>query len=487
MTALLMLAMFGCGKKDKTKLSNKTQGGVEQSQTGDSNNGISYEYKEEGVEAATGTISVTKVSSVDKQSVNLYNGGMTYKTIDGTYGIISQDGKNDTGDKYAYCSILDLSYGAEDDEVRFFQVIDEKDIEEINCKQLVDCKGTVVISQKYAAFNRINYRYIMAIEATDKTKNKDEALVFGADGARVKGTPDEGDNLYKGVWCIYDLYTCKKVPGVTGSNNEGIRADGQFITYYTDSGDKLTVDSNGEKTPDNLYFVDPYSSREDSSYMLKNNNEATLFDQDGNKLFTFSLEDYIPENIAGDYYIASREYNDETTYVVLDRTGAKASEVFDSPITVSDNLIVCNNKVYDFKKNEIFNGKDKPIEHFDCYPTENYFKFEDYNKDKYYIVDIKGNLIATEDREKMRSFTLYSKEGNKYNYYCVKDKAYTIKDGYCLTELVIQTGEGDNSKVIETINGTTLLEGYDEYINWGKYIYAKDKNKQIMDVYKLSY
>lgn len=390
----------------------------------------------------------------------------------GKYGVLSHEGLHNTGYIYEMADSLSLA--------RFYKVATTKPTSATsataqNCYGLIDSTGRQIIPECYADFlSTGSSRFIVAVTATVYTTVSDDNTVYTTYFGNEK-------SMFQGEWCVYDTTTGLIVPGVTGTTKLTPRGtwDGNYLSYK--QGDRyVVVDALGNLASNEGrdYFVD-------GSYAVEGK-VGEMFDQKGNRLFSYDLTGFIPEEMSLDrqYYIAKKRLDGTTYYAVMDKTGAIVSAQFTSYISLEGNLIKCDDAVYTFAGQKIAEGE--------------YYLFVDdvigqyyllkgrggAVKDTFQIMDKDGNLYLTgvdDDKHSANStFDVYATKDDGETYvYCYKDKDYTIKDGSYFAPWVVKC-EAANFRydLVDTLSGDTLLSGYKSYSHimkdeYSYYVYAE--------------
>lgn len=461
---IIVMALAGCGDSGNTP-DNSSDEKTSATDNPDSNSDVDTVY--------SGTFEVQKIGSADINTSYLSDGGVYYRNDSGMYGVMSFDGKSDTGAKYEYCN----------DEENYFVVATDypdnaNDINALNCCGLIDANGKELIPQKYALIKMLNERYAQAYEATASTDNKDEALIyFTTKMFSLEATDD--DLLFTGNWFIYDLTTGKIVDGATGTNNYYTYAYGNYIKYRTDDSTEHTINMNGKALPEGADLFD------NGSYDL----DGTIYDTNDKKLFDYDAETYTPYAMTEEYYIASSYMSDEPTYVLMDETGKIVSSTFSDSPDVYGDTIFADNILYDFDGNKIIDGTYEYI-YFDEI-TENYLMLR--NDDTYTVIEKNGTVVyqgtATDEGLTFDTlnFLIYDRSGETTKFYCFADKDFTIEGQVFDAWLVSYTDYDNNTATLtDVITGDVILDNYEGFdsicIDDCIYVYAEKADGGI-DIY----
>lgn len=469
-TALMLicsmaLTLFACGKNENPSENGDTlddNGEVVTNASGDENGKIGC-------------------LNLDFNDIYLSRGGMFYKSGD-RFGVISPDGKQDTGAKYVEC----------DFEKNYFVVSTTglsaaKSVAEINCYALIDGNGKEIIPQKYAFIEVISDRYAKVIEVTGTTNSFEDELVYLNVGAVISmGTGDE--TKFKGTWYIYDLIAGKTVDGVYGTksySSNSINVYGEFIEYRNDNKEKVCVDGSGKAVDKQTVklFVD-------GSYTVTQGDSVTVYGSDKKSLFTCTFEEYVPFSRTKDsaYFISKKDSNAHIKWAVTDEKGDAVSVEFDKQISdVVGNLIVIDEEVFNFNGEKVTDGEFLSVQYNEetgCY----YLNASSGNADK--LIKEDGTVLCSGKDEELLfdysegKFAVRRSETDAkglYEYYCYADNAFTIKAiGLCSTFVCV--GED----VVDTVSGKTVVSGYTDYkavysYDGMVYVYAQTDNG--VDIY----
>lgn len=437
---LMILTMFaGCGNKDN-------DGGKTDDGKGEQ---VENNYAElpEGLKAE-------KIGSIELDSVNTNSSaGLTYKGENGKYGIMSLDGKKDTGAKYTLCEPIG----------NYFQVMtaEQSSVAEaasLNCVGVVDATGKEIIPFKYASISEISDRYIRVCEVTEQTTNKDEALVYYTNDM-FSLSADDDDVLFKGKWYVYDVIAGKMLEGVSGTNKYDIYAYGNFIKYVTDEDVQITANEKGEKLPEDADLF------ENGYYALVKDNAGAVYDSNNKKVFEYDLEGFVPTDSEDKYILASKYDNDVRKYVLMDTTGKIVSGEFTDMPTVYGDLIHSGEKVYNFEGKVVIEGTFKNV-----YLEEQLGNAWFLKNDKdYTLIKKDGTVLYQGSEDDVTSFDPYSyfyikkKVDDKNMYYSLADKDFTLEGSSLAPWLVQVTKPNYIYDVADAISGKTIISGYERY------------------------
>lgn len=407
----------------------------------------------EATEPTAGTLptglTATKVGTVEGKSIyRTSSTGIIYYDETEALGIMTPDCKSDTGAKYTSCS----------DKGSYFVVtsVDRDSIDPnapatLNCFGLVDATGKEILPQKYASIEAINDRFIYAAEVTEATDSEDDALLYYS-SSFFSITPDKDDPLFKGIWYVYDVLMGRFVNGVTGTNYPSILDNGDFIRYKDDNGDRITVDPEGKPLPDDADTLD------NDCYKL----EDAVYNSKHEKIFDIDPNGYSPSFMEFGYYVAANY--DTGTYVLMDYNGNVVSAEFSDFISVYGNLIVCDDKIYNFKGEQVIDGSYDRVYLDEMYGATWVLEYDDV----YTMIDQNGNVLwqSTEEEDvhvSSSTFCIEKQFDDGRMLYSFGQKDYTI-DGYGIAPwLAGISGEDYTNDLVDTLSGETILTGYWSY------------------------
>ncbi len=422
-------------------------------------------------------LSIEKINTVtndDIYYITVSNSGVVYETRDNKYGILSLDGKNDTGAIYTYCKATDGYF------IVSKSTSKSGDVASMNNVGVVDGNGKVIVPENYAAIDVISDRYIKVSEVTEVTTSRENALVYSTDRQFSFGAED-GDTLYKGKWYVYDITTGEKVEGVSGTKPLSVIAKGKYISFTDDNKNDKVVNENGKAAPAGYVFM--FS---DGSYAVNNSGVYTMYDTDDNKLFEYSASEMIVSGVEDKYFRAYNYNSDVTKYFLLDRAGNKVTGDFEQTIYVYGEYILCGHKLYSFDGN-VLNDLDVQYVEVDDMTNKAYKITTQDNRE--IIMKSGGEIIydgKNTNTEYINRFVVTSSKDSKHLVYSYKDKDFTL-EGDNLSSWTAQTANGDGTyRVIDTISGKELMTGYRRYdavvANGKQYICAYNNTNSI-DIY----
>ena len=433
-------------------------------------------------------LSAEKIGSFahDDFYLDVCDGGIIYSKNDNDnkkYGFVSFDGKFNSGATYDYVkscgdyfTVMPNASTSKDDATSY------------NRAGLYDAQGNALLEAKYFNFKSLNEQYIQVYEATDFTTDKDSALMYITDSF-ISFEPDEEDLLFVGKWSIYDVKNKRFVEGATGTKAYSVSCYGQFISYYDDNDNRVEIDADGKALPEDATIF------ENGTYRVDGEKDATVYDNNYKKLFSYSLDDYesISYDSTGDCY-TTYKYNgtDDGTYSVMDYDGKVVSKDFKDSVNVTGDIIYSNEKLYDFDGNSLF---DKSVKYVNIDQFGQVYRITD-NDENEYLIDATGAILCTQtknDESISMSFLPYKHTDDKYMYFSYKDKDFTIDGTSSVAECAVQTSSDDNGnkKLIDAFSGNVLLEGYTSYednneTTEGIIVAAKQADSDNWDVYRIT-
>ncbi len=461
MSAATMVTLFAaCGKGGEEAADETTTTTAAQTQQQDA---------KPAEKDVTKGLKATKTGSFKKNAGNYdntYANASYYKTEDGKYGIISADGKHDTGAIYTFCESKDayfiVSKTAEDDMTTIAQ---------LNAYGLVDGMGNVVVPLEYASYTRINARYYRWSKVTEETDNEDEALVSYED-----------EIFFKGVWVIYDLTTGKTVSGATGTQAWEQSANGFALEYVTDAEETKKVGPAGNAIPEDARILD------NDCYYVQNDAKVAVYDAYGAKLFEYTGKNYVSVYSAGEGRFNISDSSEK--YFIVDKTGKVLSKVFDESISdCTEDFIISNGRVYDYSGKIIVDGDYNTIKKDTVTNSVWYISGNDgkgiIKKDGTFIFQCKNN-----DGVSLNSTNFIPTRESDGNYYSFAAKDY-IYDGYTVAPWLVQISSDDSGKkaIVDVLSGSKLVDGYESYDVFEKdgtiYIHATSYELDSVDVFKV--
>lgn len=403
--------------------------------------------------------------------------GVVYETADGEFGIISADGKHDTGAIYTSCG-----YESEYFVVSKTDYSKADSIDDFNADGMVDANGKEIIPMGYTSFTRINDRYYRADKITEITENEEEALVYFSDD-KYQTQYKEGDVLCKGTWEIYDMETGKTVPGATGTKAYKPSANGFALEYTTDSKQVKKVGPGGNAIPSNARIL------ENDCYSIQSDKKVTVYDAYGAKLFEYTGESYVSVYAAGKDRFAIHDSSKK--YFIVDKSGKAISKEFDSSINSStEEFIISNGRIYDYNGNLIVDGDYHTIQKDSVTNGVWYISGNDGKA----LIKYDGTaLFQCKNNDGVGIYSTHFAVSRNSDglYYSFADKDYVI-DGNSVAPWLIraQSEDGSDAWLVDTLSGKKIIEGYSYYYAYeanGKYyIHATSYELDSVDVYEIS-
>ena len=422
-------------------------------------------------------LTAEKIGSFTKTNITPADGGIIYKDDSGKYGILTLDGKKDTGAKYTYCNALGNNF--------MVATADPESIKEIadqNCFGIVNAEGKELVPMKYGSLKKLGDRFVRAYIITEETTNEDEALVYATDRL-FSLSAQEGDTLYKGSWEIYDTETGTAVPNATGTQAYNTTERGATVEYVTDAKEKVIVNYKGEALPaDASVFTNGY-------YRIDGETSGSVYDAEGNKVFDFNNDGFVPKSGDGDYIIARKTADSGDKYVIMDTTGKIVSAEFDKDTyTIYGDLVqLTDNKVLDFDGKTIGSGTYSHV-YIDKLFRQTWLL---RNDDDYTMVKKDGTVLysgkETDDISvDTSSFNIRKKTGDTTKYFCFKTNDFTI-EGTSIAPWIIKVNSADNLyDLVDTLSGEAVISGYETYKNipvLGSLMYIYAEKDGTVDIY----
>ena len=457
---LMLLSVFSGCKSENENKGNKSDetNAAEQSETegkNEANEENELQYPDKMPEKLT----VKKIGSMENNANDgiLYNypGSLRYKGENNLYGLKTYEGEIITEAKYTFCEMTDNEGHFVVSTVSTQNI---NNISSLNNFGLVDIYGNELIPMKYADIDAVNERYYRVIEITEITDNKDEALIYDDTDHSISLVPTEGDTYFKGKWYIYDVINKTMVEGAvgTGRNYYRIRANGNYITYRTDSGEEVTVNDKGELLPEGAKLFS------DGCYFM----EKAVYNSDHEKQFDVDLEGYIPYGTEDEYYIARRIIESKYKYVLMDKTGKIVSGEFDNTVRVYGSLIHCDKKIYNFEGENIIAGTYTTVWFEDVFGNAWFLQ----NDDTFTLIDKEGNILyqGTDDVDDVNInasvFKISKNIDGKDFYYTLKDKDFVVEGSYSSGTWMIEVEKPNGYySIVDMISGETILSEYKDY------------------------
>lgn len=401
-----------------------------------------------------------KINSINRDSsLSVINNAFIYSDSEsGLEGIISYDGKSDTGAIYYdiddfgnYLTARAKEYGT------------PEDLDSINSTYLVDCFGNKVISESYCMFDKLSDKYVLAAKVVGQTTDKDECDIRLTNKLSI--TIIEGDILYKAEYHIYDATTGKRVECYTGYD-DNVEVYGEVIKYR-DGQEWITMNTKGEMIPENVWRI----SDLEGNYIIEDDGKGTLYNAFGEKLFDYNTETgYEPYWFNGGFFICIN--NSTNKIALLDESGKIVSAEIPcsgrATAEIKGDFIVIDDegdldKIYDFKGNLI--SEIDGVFYYNKINPEYYIVTN--SEDDMVIFDEEGKILLSVESDSsidVSGCLAYKEINDEEYYFSVKDKDFTIK-GRDLYDTYMVTVENEDGTVdiVDTVTGKTIVEGYEDY------------------------
>jgi len=422
----------------------------------------------------------SKLGSVNRDGYRYYN----YDPENSMYGLVSVDGKKDTGFIYYDCN--ELVYAAEYNVVRTKKIGASTDLDAINSVAVLDWNVDTVVEGFY------DYRVI-----TERFWAVTKVVALNESGTgNISVETSDGNFSYDAEYYVYDVREKKLVDGVK-SNVDKFHAAGSFVKYTTEDGGEKTINVNGLEVPEDARFF-PFltyaaGGGDNGYYKIVKSGVGKVCNDKNELVYTFDTDDetgygYEPLFMENGYIIASRTYYTSSgtrfDYVILDETFTPVTAVVNvakdpdsDGMTVGqyNKLFSVHNKLYDVQGNVVYEA----TESLRCVTGNtqrgivDYFVFNDgsvdvvVSKDGKVIYQGTGEANAQSDG---KVHAAYRQIGDNRYYYNLKDNDFTIKTNGNTTvghNLVITEEEGGTRAVVDVRTGEKVFSGY-----W--YYYGKD-------------
>ncbi|MBR5322189.1 MAG: hypothetical protein IKU48_01410 [Clostridia bacterium] len=456
---LSTLAVFtACGGSESSNnsdyIDNDDQFGIldnDNNQSGDENQEQAKDEKEEVAiseekgNALPSKLVANKIASYNESTIMVYNGGYLYGK-DGKIGISSFDGKSNSGAIYTSAKGEENYFIVATTDVK----TDPTNINTLNVFGLVDVTGRVIVPCEYASISVLNERYVKVCVATETTTDKESAMIYASKDGSLSFTPKDDDYFFNGVWYIYDITNGQKVEGATGKKAVNPRVKNNIISFTNDEGKDIVINEKGVALSEDADVMS------DGSYLLG----GKMYGNDGSELFTIKKNGFEPTKATDDgkYYVASKYSDGETRYVIMDKTGKIVSVEFTKSIYVYGLLIENQDKVYNFKGEQIIDGEVDSIYYSTGANIEIYVLEKD---DVTTVLDGAFNIIYTgELTDDMRAYKSYGvisqtidKVSTSYNY---TTKDFSV-EGYSNGFLTTLGGKYPSYNLNDAISGNTLI------------------------------
>lgn len=394
-------------------------------------------------------------------------GGLYYR-IGEKYGIASFDGTVDSGAIYAVCQPLGDAFmvakktGSEDDPLSF------------NTAGVVDAQGAVIVPLQYASVSMVDNRFIRVAEVTGTCETKE--------GSITDYEKANGDVVYcTGNWYLYDITTGKRIPDATGTHPYASYSyGGKYIKYVNDAKQECVVNAEGKVIPDAaLHLKNGY-------YVIEA--EHAVYDADGNRLFTYDPNGYIPTECKEitEYILGKKTVDGKDVYVLMDLTGAVVTAELEAVPTILGSVLHVNKRVLDFQGQPFFDAVSNTL-YMDPFTEQLWMMTDSATKEKI-LFDKDGNVLFSSFEEGMsftvNNFDVHKKEGDTAHHLVLKSGTYDVTGSMLAPWLVRVANEDGTYNLVETISGATLLEGCSGISVAGGgdkalYVYAENAENEI--------
>ena len=472
--ALLIVGLFASGvfnKKPSPEVTTETDSTTVAPVTAETESESETENTTEA--PSDGSVSLQKVGEI-AGFISAHEGGLIYRGENNKYGVLSPDGKKDTG----------AIYDDADAVSRYFQIkvkrpADENDFDGINATGLIDGSGKELIPAEYAVIKRLNDRYWEVIKATEKT-DSDDYLLYMTSGdlfETYRSAAEKGPR-YKGEWAVFDVKTGKPIPGVSGTGEHALVEKGDAVSFKTNENAFVNVNEKGEQLPDGATVFG------NGCYKIPQGNDYVICDPLGKEVFRCAADGFIPSHMTGDkgYYVARKQTDSKFTYVLMDLKGETVSfEFSDDPIcTVWKSFMLIKGNLYDFGGRQIFTDSVN-YNRMETFKVRNCGVLLKSLQNDYALLDAEGNVVWSGKNDDIlldASLTIPKKTDGGKLFLNWKDRDFTIANAISLKEGFVSAATENNTRaLVDTVTGETLLSGYKSYDTGGNaddglYVYA---------------
>lgn len=370
-------------------------------------------------------------------------GGLYYR-IGERYGVATFDGTVDSGAIYKVCQPLADAF------LVAKEVGNESDSKSFNTAGVVDAQGKVIVPLQYASVALVDDRFIRAVEITGTCETKD--------GSITEYKKANGDTVYcTGNWYLYDITTGKRIPNATGTHPYAAYSyGGQYVKYVSDAKEEYIVHPDGTALPaEAIHLTNGY-------YVMEQ--ECAVYDAAGTRLFTYDPNGYIPtENKEiTDYILGKKTVEGKDVYVLMDLTGAVVTAELEAVPTVCGSVLHTNKKVLNLQGEPLFDALSNTL-YMDPFTRQLWMMTDSDTKEKI-LFDKDGNVLYSTVEEglsfNVNNFSVSKKDGDTAHHLVLKSGAYDVVGASLAPWLVRVTAEDGTASLVETISGSTLLEGY---------------------------
>lgn len=408
-------------------------------------------------------LKATKIGNIDRLDFTAADGGLYYRDESGKYGIMSLDGKKDSGAIYAFCQPLE----------EYFLVADEKPTfdakpKELNVNGVVDANGKQLIPKEYASIDLMDSRFARVCQATGQTDSKDKQMLHYNTIA--------GKVMLTGVWYIYDIQEGKRVPGATGTTRYATYTYGDYVKYVTDDKEICVVTPDGTPLPEKAIHL------KNGCYALENESGGTVYNGKSKKLFTYKKDGWVPYDSTGldGNIIAKKQVKGADRFVLMDRKGKIISGEFDQKPIIYGKRVYVDGKLYTMEGKCVFNT---PCQSVGADPLTGQCFMMETLEGVDTLINGKGKVLYREDKDKYgkvsfdsNRYLLSAEKDKKTYYYSVKKKKFVLEGEAFAPWLIKQEQEDSKNSLIDTLSGKVLLKDYFRY----RY---SDANSKLLYVY----
>ena len=358
-----------------------------------------------------------KINHDEIIDVTPFPSGLVYTTKDNRYGVMTHDGKKDTGAKYTYAgqggyiNYIDRKYSRANE--YYMMVRDNTGKEKsVNCWGLLDENMQEIIPCQYASLSIMNERYVQVFTAKNDRLNETAANTFMLDAGMPKMYIYLQFNAESaGKWEIYDLKERKLVEGLSDTHCMNLAAKGQFLIQKDYAGEDLIYDPSGKKITDGRKVLS------NGDYIIEINGRTAVYSTEGERLFNYDATEFEIYDYMEPYYLAKTVDNDNRpyyitdpkpygrdafSYVLVNDEGKIVSGKFDHEFTfVFPDFVLSDGKVCKLDGTELFD------ERFD------FLAYDDVNRDAYLAAKKKSVAFFDSDGN-----VLFKGDGDKESFKC---------------------------------------------------------------------
>lgn len=388
--------------------------------------------------------------------ISLVSSGIVYREGE-KYGIMTPDGKVNSGAIYAECEMKD----------NYFLVSQtassaNNGIEGMNVTGVVDAAGNVLVPLAYAQIMMMDDRFARVVEITGTVESESEGVIAYMN--------DAGEKVHcSGTWYIYDMQTGKKVPGATGTTRYATYTYGSYVKYVTDEKKVVVSTPDGKEIPEKaLHLLNGY-------YVIEEEN--AVYNGDGEKIFTYDPAGYVPceSKDYEDYILAKKQVDGKDSFVLMDPTGKVVTAALAKEPHVCGELLFIDGDLMTFDGTVV--AKNNIVVYWEslfgqCWITQ--------TKDARKAITKDGTVLyegGEEDPALDVSKALLSKKvDGKQVFYSVKDNDYTLT-GVAMAPFIVKVPNGESYyDLINVLTGEVILGGYTDYrvkiVGGVLYVYA---------------